>query len=82
MTKTEKYIKDAIKEAAKDFKQSNLSVADSSFIMNPVVNIGEAAEKLARAMIVQAEANKSNSEVMQVLAGKLDMVKITAIEFE
>ncbi len=80
MTKTEKYIKDAIKEAAKDFKQNTIS--DSNFTVQTTVNIGDAAKKLAVAMRVQAEANRANSNAMETLANKLDMVEVAAIKIE
>ena len=79
MTKTERYIKDAIKEAAKDFKQTN--VTGCSVMNENTINIGDAAKDIARALQMQAGANQANSEAIQMLATKLDMVEITGMRF-
>ena len=79
MTKTERYIKDAIKEAAKDFKQTN--VTGCSVMNENTINIGDAAKDLARALQMQAGANQANSEAIQMLATKLDMVEIPGMRF-
>ena len=78
MTKTETYIKKAIKEAAKDFKQT--IVSDVKIDMP--INVGDAVQDIALALKAQAEANESNSEALKILCSKIGESKNTAIHFE
>ena len=74
-TTTEKYIQKAVQEAKKEL--SGATIQNCMFETN--VDVGQAAENLAKAMLKQAEANSMNSEAMLELAKRLTPDSIHAI---
>ena len=75
-TITEKYIKKAVEEAKKNFSATNIS--DVNITMNVVAD--GATEKLADALLKQAEANIASSNAMLKLAQALKPIDVCGIK--